>query len=106
MLNQETSVDRIFRVLADPTRRAIIDHLSRGRASVSDLAKPLDMSLAAVVQHIQALEECGVVRTEKVGRVRQSFPHLFCEAAFTRPRRRSSGGSPVAPRRSTETDRG
>jgi DNA-binding transcriptional ArsR family regulator len=70
MLNHGEEIDRVFRVLADPTRRAIIDQLSRGEASVSDLAKPLEITLAAVVQHIQALEESGVVRTQKVGRVR------------------------------------
>lgn len=60
----------MFRMLADPTRRAILDRLSRGETSVGDLAKPLDMSLAAVVQHVQALEESGMIRTQKTGRVR------------------------------------
>ena len=53
-----------------PSRRSIVDRLARGPASVSELAKPLDVSLAAVVQHVHVLEECGIVRTEKVGRVR------------------------------------
>jgi DNA-binding transcriptional ArsR family regulator len=70
MLNQQASVDSVFRALADPTRRAIVNQLSRRQASVSDIAKPLSMSLAAVVQHIQVLEECGVIRTQKTGRVR------------------------------------
>jgi DNA-binding transcriptional ArsR family regulator len=70
MLNQQASVDSVFRALADPTRRAIVNQLSRTQASVSDIAKPLRMSLAAVVQHIQVLEECGVIRTQKTGRVR------------------------------------
>ena len=70
MLNQQASVDSVFRALADPTRRAIINQLSGRQASVSELAKPLSMSLAAVVQHIQVLEECGVIRTQKAGRVR------------------------------------
>jgi DNA-binding transcriptional ArsR family regulator len=70
MLNYNSPLDQVFRVLADPTRRAIIDQLSRGQASVSDIARPLDMSLAAVVQHIQLLEESGVIRTQKIGRVR------------------------------------
>ena len=60
----------MFRMLADPTRRAILDRLSRGEASVGDLAKPFDMSLAAVVQHVQALEDSGMIRTHKTGRVR------------------------------------
>jgi DNA-binding transcriptional ArsR family regulator len=63
-------IDRVFHALADPTRRRMIERLARAPASVSDLAAPLDMTLAAVVQHVQVLEESGVVRTEKVGRVR------------------------------------
>jgi DNA-binding transcriptional ArsR family regulator len=63
-------VDRVFHALGDPTRRAILEYLSRGSVSVSELARPLDVTLAAVVQHVQVLEECGIVRTEKLGRVR------------------------------------
>ena len=63
-------LDRVFHALSDPTRRRMIDRLVRAPASVSDLAKPLDMTLAAVVQHVQVLEASGVVRTEKIGRVR------------------------------------
>jgi DNA-binding transcriptional ArsR family regulator len=70
MLNSQSSLDRAFRALADPTRRAIVDRLSRSQASVSEIAKPLKMSLVAVVQHIQLLEECGVIRTQKSGRIR------------------------------------
>ena len=69
MLNQQ-SPDRLFHALADPTRRAIVEHLVRGPAAVSDLARPLPMSLAAVVQHLQVLEGSGLVRSEKSGRVR------------------------------------
>ena len=64
------AMDRVFRALSDPTRRKMIERLAKSPASVSHLAAPHDMTLAAVVQHIQVLEECGVVRTEKVGRVR------------------------------------
>jgi len=64
------SVDRVFHALGDANRRAILERLSRGALSVSELAKPLDITLAAVVQHLQVLEESGLVRTEKVGRVR------------------------------------
>jgi DNA-binding transcriptional ArsR family regulator len=64
------AIDDSFRALAEPTRRAIIERLSRGPAAVSDLARPFDMTLAAVVQHVQVLEECGLVRSEKTGRVR------------------------------------
>ena len=63
-------LDGLFQALADPTRRAIIERLSRGPASVSDLARPFDMSLPAVVQHLAVLESAGVVASEKVGRVR------------------------------------
>jgi DNA-binding transcriptional ArsR family regulator len=70
MLTQRVQVDRVFHALGDPTRRAMIEKLSEGPVSVSRLAKPLDMTLAAVVQHLQVLEKSGLVRTEKVGRVR------------------------------------
>jgi len=70
MPNQTTDLDRTFRALADRSRRAMVERLTRGPASVSELAEPLAMSLAAVVQHVQVLEACGVVTTEKVGRTR------------------------------------
>ena len=60
----------MFQALSDPTRRAIVERLSQGPASVSELAKPFDMSLPAVVQHLQALEHSGLVSSEKIGRVR------------------------------------
>jgi DNA-binding transcriptional ArsR family regulator len=69
MLNN-AGVDRVFHALAEPTRRAIVERLSAGPSSVSDLAKPFDMTLAAIVQHLQVLEQSGVIRTEKVGRIR------------------------------------
>jgi DNA-binding transcriptional ArsR family regulator len=64
------NIDASFKALAEPTRRAIVERLSRGPATVSDLARPFDMTLAAVVQHLQVLEESGLVHSEKVGRVR------------------------------------
>lgn len=70
MLNQSESLDLVFQALADPTRRVMVERLTRGPASVSELAQPLDMSLPAVVQHLQVLETSGLVRTAKVGRVR------------------------------------
>ena len=70
MLNYSTALDRAFQALSDPTRRAIVERLSRAPASVSELAEPLPMSLPAVVQHLQVLEASGLVRSEKVGRVR------------------------------------
>jgi DNA-binding transcriptional ArsR family regulator len=63
-------LDRVFHALSDPSRRLIVISLTQGPASVSELARPLDMSLAAVLQHIQVLETSGLVRSEKVGRVR------------------------------------
>jgi len=70
MLKQDQTLDRVFHALADPSRRSIVDQLVRGPASVSALAEPLRMSLPAVLQHLQVLEKSGLVRTEKVGRVR------------------------------------
>lgn len=69
MLNQY-ALDRVFQALADPTRRTIVERLSRGPASVSELAGPLEMSLPAVLQHLQLLEASGLVDSEKTGRVR------------------------------------
>jgi DNA-binding transcriptional ArsR family regulator len=70
MLQHQASLDRTFQALADPTRRGIVERLCRGPASVSEIAKPLDMTLSAVVQHLQVLETSGLVRSEKAGRVR------------------------------------
>ena len=70
MLNQYAPLDRMYQALSDPSRRAMVERLSRGPASVSELARPLAMSLPAVVQHLQVLEASGLVRSEKIGRVR------------------------------------
>ncbi|MER5427269.1 ArsR/SmtB family transcription factor [Streptosporangium roseum] len=70
MPNYGGSLDRVFQALADETRRAMVQRLIRGPVSVSELARPLEMSLPAVMQHIQVLEACGLVRSEKIGRVR------------------------------------
>jgi DNA-binding transcriptional ArsR family regulator len=70
MLNQAETLDLMFHALSDPSRRRMVKRLSRGPASVSELARPLDMTLPAVVQHLQVLEASGLVRSEKVGRVR------------------------------------
>lgn len=70
MLNQLSPLDLTFQALSDPTRRAIVERLSREPISVSDLARPLAMSLPAVMQHLAVLEVSGLVRSEKVGRVR------------------------------------
>jgi DNA-binding transcriptional ArsR family regulator len=68
MLNHQ--LDRTFAALADPARRAIVDRLAQGPASVSELARPLPMSLPAVMLHLKVLEDCGLVTSQKVGRVR------------------------------------
>jgi DNA-binding transcriptional ArsR family regulator len=70
MSGRKINIDRVFHALGDPTRRALMEKLGDGPVSVSRLADPLDITLAAVVQHLQILEESGLVRTEKVGRVR------------------------------------
>ena len=68
MINQ--SLDQVFQALADPTRRGLVERLVRGPASVSELSRPLTISLPAVLQHLQVLEAAGLVRSEKAGRVR------------------------------------
>jgi DNA-binding transcriptional ArsR family regulator len=70
MLNEKPDLDRLFHALSDPARRAMIARLSRGPAAVSELARPLPMSLPAAMQHLGVLEAAGLVRSEKVGRVR------------------------------------
>jgi DNA-binding transcriptional ArsR family regulator len=70
MLKQRVPVDPVFHALAHTTRRVIVERLSRGPASVSELAQPLDITLSAVVQHLAILEASGLVQSEKAGRVR------------------------------------
>ena len=70
MLNQSRALDRAFQALADPTRRRIVERLTRAPISVSELARPLAMSLPAVMQHLAVLEASGLVRSAKSGRVR------------------------------------
>jgi DNA-binding transcriptional ArsR family regulator len=84
MLNQSLALDHVFHALADPSRRAIVERLSRGSASVSELARPFDMSLAAVVQHVQILEQCGLISSEKMGRVRNCKIELGALSAAER----------------------
>ena len=70
MLNYNPNLDLMFLALGDPSRRTMVQRLSQGPASVSELAKPLKMSLPGVVQHLHVLEASGLVTSEKVGRVR------------------------------------
>jgi DNA-binding transcriptional ArsR family regulator len=70
MTNHLASLDRVFHALSDPTRRAIVSRLIRGAASVSELARPFAMAMPTLLQHLRVLEESGLIRTEKIGRVR------------------------------------
>jgi DNA-binding transcriptional ArsR family regulator len=70
MPNQQTQLDRVFRALGDPTRRAVLSRLGAGPAPVSELARPFDIALPSFTQHLDVLEQCGLVRSRKVGRVR------------------------------------
>lgn len=70
MLNHPLALDRAFHALADPVRRGMLARLAVGPASVSDLAAPFSISLPAVMQHLKALEQSGLIRSEKKGRVR------------------------------------
>jgi DNA-binding transcriptional ArsR family regulator len=70
MLKQRPELDVVFHALADPSRRSIVERLSLGSATVSDLAEPLPISMPAVLQHLQVLQDSGLVRSRKVGRVR------------------------------------
>ncbi|WP_426592872.1 ArsR/SmtB family transcription factor [Cellulomonas sp. McL0617] len=90
------SIELVFQALADPTRRALIERLGAGPLSVSELARPLPLSLAAVVQHVQVLEQCGLIRTEKTGRVRTC---VLAPAGFTEVERWLSDRRTVAERR-------
>src|ERR1700686_5887967 len=101
MLNQTAQAELVFQALAIPSRRFIVDRLSSGPASVSDLARPLRMSLAAVMQQLRVLEDCGIVRSEKVGRVRTCRVEpaaLLAAEQWMGQRRARLGGQPGRPR--------
>jgi DNA-binding transcriptional ArsR family regulator len=70
MPNQSEQLNHVFAALADPTRRAVLERLGRGRASTSELARPFKMALPSFLQHLEVLEKCGLVRSRKRGRVR------------------------------------
>nr|WP_047579172.1 metalloregulator ArsR/SmtB family transcription factor [Methylobacterium sp. ZNC0032] len=70
MVATQPALDDTFRALSDPTRRAVVQALGRGPASVSELAKPFEMALPSFLQHLKVLEDCGLVATRKAGRVR------------------------------------
>ena len=101
MLNQPDPLDRAFQALADPSRRAIVERLTRGPASVSELAKPLAMSFPAVMQHLAVLEGAHLVASQKIGRVRicrlEATALDRAEAMAQRAARRM--GAPLRPAR-------
>ncbi len=70
MPKQSVQLDRVFYALADPTRRAVLERLSVGPAAVSELAQPFDMALPSVTQHLNVLSDCGLVHSQKTGRIR------------------------------------
>jgi DNA-binding transcriptional ArsR family regulator len=70
MPNQSADLGRVFQALADPTRRAVLEKLSRGPAAMSELAQPFSMALPSFSQHLDVLEDCGLVRSSKEGRIR------------------------------------
>ena len=70
MPNQSADLGRVFQALADPTRRAVLERLAGGPAAMSDLAEPFHMALPSFAQHLGVLEDCGLVRSSKAGRVR------------------------------------
>jgi DNA-binding transcriptional ArsR family regulator len=70
MANQSLPLNRVFQALGDPTRRAVLERLSGGPATVSELAQPFEMALPSFSQHLDVLENCGLVRSRKTGRVR------------------------------------
>jgi len=67
---QAEQLTRVFQGLADPTRRAVLERLSRGPAATTELAKPFSMALPSFLQHLGVLEDCGLVKSRKTGRVR------------------------------------
>ena len=79
MVQYQRNVDRAFAALADPTRRAVLERLGSGSATISQLAEPFGMSLTGMKKHIRLLEEAELVTTEKVGRVRRCMlvPYAF-----------------------------
>jgi DNA-binding transcriptional ArsR family regulator len=70
MPNQSVQLSRVFQALADPTRRAVLERLTRGPAAMSELAQPFGMALPSFAQHLDMLESCGLVKSRKTGRVR------------------------------------
>jgi DNA-binding transcriptional ArsR family regulator len=79
LMVQYSTVDRAFTALGDPTRRAVLERLGAGSATISELAEPFGMSLTGMTKHVRLLEEAELVTTEKVGRVRRCMlaPYAF-----------------------------
>lgn len=79
MPDHSVPLDRVFQALVDPTRRAVLERLGGGPATTSELARPFPMALPSFSQHLRVLEECGLVRSRKTGRVRtyRLAPHAL-----------------------------
>lgn len=75
MSQQQKALDQVFRAISDPTRRAVLKQLTKGKATCSELAEPFSMALPSFMQHIDMLEDAGLIRSRKTGRVR------ICEVA-------------------------
>ena len=73
MTKRSNSLNAVFHALADPTRRSVVERLNQGPATVSELAEPASMALPTFVQHLRVLESCGLIRSQKVGRVRTCY---------------------------------
>ncbi|HZM74077.1 MAG TPA: metalloregulator ArsR/SmtB family transcription factor [Candidatus Limnocylindrales bacterium] len=107
MLTYAPDLDRVFQALADPGRRLMVERLSRGPASVSELGQPLDMTLAAVLQHVHVLESCGLIRSSKLGRTRTGSINPAAALGGELDRRSAHHGRapPAPPRRIPGRDR-
>src|SRR6059036_1555167 len=102
MVQYSTTVDRAFTALADPTRRAVLERLGLGSATISELAEPFGMSLTGMKKHIRVLEEAELVTTEKIGRVRR-HQHVAAAARPVRTGLRTNEGSPMSTNETTVT---
>jgi DNA-binding transcriptional ArsR family regulator len=93
MLGPPPSLDDVFRALADPTRRQIVERLTRGPASTSALAEHAEMALPSFLQHLATLERCGLVRSMKLGRIRmyRLAPQALKQAQSWLARQRKTG---------------
>jgi DNA-binding transcriptional ArsR family regulator len=102
MVQYSGPVDLAFAALGDPTRRAVLERLGAGSATISELAEPFGMSLTGMKKHVRLLEEAELVTTEKVGRVRRWHQHVATAAGQVRPGSRTHERSPMSPTKKKE----